>query len=278
VTLLPQTELPEEALIAQIRLIHDPPPLEERIKFVEALDIQPLDPKQIHSLNESMVAMAVSERQQQNKDAAKDFGRVLREQTNNLLGNKAAFDKDHYVKKGEYPSIDLFALAKRWNIPLLLVHESNIHHWLLGLKPLEKTATGWRILVYDPFAQGSRWFHLPGGSLADYTDPGMYVEASQGTLFTDESTAGMIREKRFDMSLMGDLELANHPDILAAKETNTQFNSYDCGPLVLFGAALRESVRETTNPFQLVGRDQLRNDLEILFLTRDEIPQLHKKK
>jgi len=147
---------------------------------------------------------------------------------------------------GEFNFSDLILLSEKWGIPLYGVRlgedPNRFGHFCLALKnPVQENGT-WKVLIYDPMANGERWLDLPNNwqqthlAGASLWKNGFWSSSSQ------------------DLSIDGELEFANNFEIIKAKLARFQHDAYNCGPLILYAAALRAAFQPGDNGFKQWGR------------------------
>ncbi|MBI2330137.1 hypothetical protein HYU94_02000 [Candidatus Daviesbacteria bacterium] len=173
--------------------------------------------------------------------------------------------QESYQPPEYYSQEDLIELADRWQLPLL-VFRKNANHWLLALKPPEEYNEGTRVLAYDPLKNQEVWYPLNGR--VDSADP---IDLMRHFGYVNKQGIEELKDGSYNLSLLGDTELADHSGVFLAKQAKFQFNAYDCGPLCLFAAALREGIKPGWNAFKFAGREQLEKDTRVRINTREEI-------
>ncbi|MFH1832791.1 MAG: hypothetical protein ABH816_01305 [Candidatus Levyibacteriota bacterium] len=177
-----------------------------------------------------------------------------------------------YSKEQEFADSSIIGLANRWNIPIMLVQDRN--HFLLGLKEPELHSGKWQVLVYDPMRGCEQWHQLDYWS-NDYSSIWNINNPSVSSVTVSQDCFNQLQNGTYNLSLAGDEEIANHPELYDAKQARIQGvttpDSWNCGPLALFAAALRTGVKEGPNEFKSKGRDLLLQDTGIKVLTREEI-------
>lgn len=203
-----------------------------------------------------------------NLAASKIFVDNLRRKTPEIMRQRFNSEPTHpsYTNNEEYSGPDLSRIADSWMLPALLLLKGG-RHWVLALKEPEREASGWRALIYDPLIGHEDWMRLENW-ITDYSDPDNIIRCGG---YTGAEGLRALQRGTYNLSLEGDRELADQADLLTAKQARTQFNSWDCGPLCLFAAALREGVKTGQNEFKFIGRDILLRDTGVRILTREEI-------
>lgn len=240
------------------------PDILEQIRLIPEAELQRIEDslpdiaRQFTDLDEQVARMSVSV--ELNQSSAILFAQTLRGRVGDFITTDEAVD---YSSGNWLTARDLYRLADRWHLPFVVLVEGG-PHFRLALKAPEQTPQGWRVLVYDPLINGERWQHLRGWT-SDYSDPLRIFEYAS---FSSEGLRAL-REGIYDLSLMGDAELAE--GAMQAKQARVQFNAVDCGPMCLYAAALRSAAKPGQNAFKFMGRENLRQDLGLSVKTREEI-------
>ncbi len=208
---------------------------------------------------------------QTNREAASIFVSSLRPKMKDLIAKTTISSPTHSsYNNGEWFSgSDLFALAQRWQLPMVFYRSAGTH-WVLCLRAPERTAKGWRVLTYNPTQNNEEWMDLSKWS-ETAADPDEIFKGSQAAVYANELAVEMLKNKSYDLSLSGDQELADHPELYAAKQTKVQFNAEDCGPLCLYATALRWAMKPEWNEFKFSGRDILQQDTGLKIRNRAEV-------
>lgn len=199
--------------------------------------------------------------------SSNSFVTNLRKNTPGIM--REEYDSDptnpSYENREEYSGSDLPRIADRWMLPALFFLKGG--HWVLALKEPERHESGWRVLVYDPLVDHEGWMGLENWT-PDYSDA---TKLWQYGAYTGQEGILALQRGTYNLSLQGDQELADNRELYEAKQRRIQRNSWDCGPLSLFAAALREGIKEGPNAFKFIGEDKLQKDTGVKILTREEI-------
>lgn len=203
-----------------------------------------------------------------NLASSRTFVSNLRENTPGIMREEYNSDPTNpsYTNREEYSGADLPRIADRWMLPALFFWKGGTH-WVLALRGPKRHESGWRVLIYDPLIDHEDWMRLDSWT-TDYSDP---TELWHHGCYTGREGLQALQQGTYNLSLNGDQELADNRELYEAKMARTQFNSWDCGLLSLFAAALREGVKKGPSGFKFLGRDKLERDVGVKILTREEI-------
>lgn len=188
-----------------------------------------------------------------NQKVAQEFAKRLREHTHDWVSSQRMYNETDW-----YSNLDLVDLADRWGIPMV----TSVHgrHFYLVLEPPEVSDIGWvNVNVYDPFKNENQTltFH----SWKEYSESANISHATRKMY--ERGTA-------YDYDLSDD-ESLKESRVLDVKQVQMQFDGHNCGPMVLFMAAMRAGVMPGDNEFKSWGRDKMMEDLGIKVLLREEI-------
>lgn len=208
-----------------------------------------------------------------NQMAAVDFVKAIRANYQTLIPNPR---NDYSHPKEWFEVSDLHKLIDRWNLPAIIVRNPDRRHYMLALNMPEMINGRWQVLVYDsltdrPIDQSGRteyYYPLYNWDPNDRSRSFGYQVIENG-LYGNPLTFQLVESGRYDLRLHGDEEEAR--TIGEAKRVRTQFNDSDCGPLVLFAAAIRLAYKEGDNEFKSSGKDILLQDTGVNIRTREEI-------
>lgn len=251
--------------------------LDSKIKILPRIRTQPrvrVHPKveqsggtQIRLTQEEIEGMVRLVSVEGNQSAAVNFVNVLRHNPPVRPDGIRLYPEDRYSGIQWFDMADLIKLADRWSVPLLLIRKTQERHWVLGLAEPQRVDNQWKALVYDPVKNHEDWITLPGW-IDNYAD-GSQLWAHD--IYPNSLVMEELKKGTYDLSLIGDKELANMPETMGAKRANTQFNAWDCGPLTVFMAAVRRGAKIGDNEFKRNGRELLEKDTGVKILTREEI-------
>lgn len=218
--------------------------------------------EELEICEESLIRFAVSV--QENRKSAQVFVNSLRLETADLLGNSASLDD--YTENQWYQFRDLRQLADRWLLPFATLERGR--HFLLLLKPPEQRADGYSVLVYDPMIGGETYVDLP-----NWRGTMDVNHLAENNILVNDLALEQLTKGDYNLSLLGDSDFATNVDLYREKMDRVQFDGYNCGPACLFMAAVREGAvaRKEWSGFKFSGRDQLKEDIFITILTREEI-------
>lgn len=173
---------------------------------------------------------------------------------------------------------EITQLAQRWQVPASFLHLTDANHWNLILKAPERTPDGtWRVLVYDPFINGERYRNLPNGFTPDIASRADRLAShafSDYGIYCNELALEQLVDGEYDLSVYGDEEIAEDPEVMEAKQTEVQrYEAYNCGLHCVFAAALREAMKEPDKNyrFRIAGRDLLDKDTGLKVKLREEV-------
>lgn len=244
----------DREILAAIRL--SPPETEELLPI-----IRELKPGEDEDEENRLAAVYVSA--EINQSSANIFAKNLRVNTPKIIQNP---DRKSYTSGEWYTFADLNELANRWHLPIMVIRKDG-NHWILALQEPERTDNGWRVLVYDPRENLESWQPLDDWD-SELQNPEKLVEHG---IFMNELAYEALRDGNYNYSLDGDRKLADRAEIYLAKQVRTQFNAEDCGPLVLFAAALRQAVNPNWDEFKFAGIKQMEKDTNTRIRTREEL-------
>lgn len=181
---------------------------------------------------------------------------------------------------------DVVSLAGEFSLPIMVwittghVGKQNFvdRHYLLGLRmpELKSDGSGYKVLVWDPFTNGERFFELSPEFRPELFDKAKFpsISDSMGFLAVWNLMAEpLVANQTYDYSLGSDPLLDGIEQLRAAKMARVQDDDYNCGYNVVFMAALRAGWKQDKifDQFKNQGRQGVLELTGVPISTREEI-------
>jgi hypothetical protein len=248
-----------------VKIIHDGSAIEEILLSDDEVVITEEQFEEI-SVSAQVDRLMTPVSAESNVVAAKDYSDLLRYIFPKLLieQNKNARDIN-YRGNEDISREEIMAMADRWQIPVCFLNQGA--HWVLVLNMPEKHDRGQRVLIYDPMKNGESFVEIQEWDETKNLD----VRLGANGIYFNELAKKQIDEKKYNLSLAVDWEVAQHEELLAAKMARAQFDSWNCGPMSLFAAAIRTGIKKEPNSFKGSGRNQLHKDIGLYVYSREEL-------